>query len=219
MAQFFIKKFFKHPSKELTPVESVFVPEKSFIEEQRDEALDILISLYQNWAENWDLTKKSLGDLNLSKENLRRVDFYETEQRKSVISYLAEILSNWEKEETSAFGEAFVNLAKEMRPSLPYVEYDDDNFHLSDVQLSKLREFMSKQGNAVKEAILELQGLSWKKFDFKDVALSKKAAEELLEERLGITWFDFLDFNGDVEFTDGYFPALLQQATDDGMNI
>ena len=218
MAQFFIKKLFKKP-KEISPLETGFVSEKSFIEEQRDEALEALISLYKNWWGTWEKTKSSLGDLNLSKENLRRIDYYETEQKKSVISLLADILVDWEAENMSSFGENFVRLAKEMRPSLPYIEYDSEKFELSPVQLLKLRDFISLEANAIKETVRDLQNLQWKKFDFKDVALSKKAAEELLEERLGITWFDFLDFNGEVEFTNGYFPALLQQATDDGMNI
>ena len=219
MSQFFIKKMFKRKPKEINPLKTGFVSEKSFVEEQRDEALEILIPLYKNWWENWVKTKESLGELDLSKENLRRIDYYETEQRKSVISLLADILVDWEAENMTKFGENFVKLAKEMRPSLPYIEYDSGNFELSPTQLLKLRDFMSEEGRAVKEAISGLQSLSWKKFDFKDSAIKKEAAERLLEERLGITWFEFLDFKGDVEFTDGYFPALLQQATDDGMNI
>ena len=219
MTQFFIKKFFKRKLKEENPLKTGYVSEKSFIEVQRDEALDVLLPLYENWWKAWTETKANLGDLNLSKEDLRRIDFYETEQRKSVISLLADILVDWEAENTGKFGVDFVELAKEMRPSLPYIEYDSSRFELSSVQLLKLRNFMLKEGKAVKDAILELQNLSWKKFDFGDSKIKKDAAERLLEERLGITWFEFLDFKGDVEFTDGYFPALLQQATDDGMNI
>ncbi|MBQ6147409.1 hypothetical protein IJI70_00995 [Candidatus Saccharibacteria bacterium] len=218
MPQFFIKKLFKKP-KDFNPAETSFVSEKSFIEEQRDEALEVLLPLYRNWWETWEKTKNSLGDLNLTKEDLRRITYYETEQRKSVISLLADILVDWEKENLTNFGEDVVKLAKEMRPSLPYVEYDSNNFELSPTQLLKLRDFVSLEANAVKEAVRDLQSLQWKKFDFGEAVISKTAAEELLEERLGITWFEFLDFKGDVEFTDGYFPALLQQATDDGMNI
>lgn len=220
MAAFFIKKLFKSKPKDFSPFENGFKPEKTFIEEQRDEALEVLIPLYRNWWESWVKVKEGLGDLGLSKEGLRRLDYYETEQRKSVISIMAEVLVDWEKEETTKFGEDVVRLAKEMRPSLPYVEYGEgDEFQLSQVQILKLRDFMSEQAKTVKEAILELQGLAWKKFDFGEATITQKAAEELIEERLGITWFEFLDFQGEVEFVDGYFPALLQQATDDGMNI
>lgn len=220
MARFFTHKIFKKTAKEFSPIETGFVSEKSFIEEQRDEALDVLIPLYKEWWDNWLKVKNALGELKLSKEGFRRLDFYETEQRKSVISIMASILVDWEKDEMAKFGEDVVKLAKEMRPSLPYVEYSEgEEFELSLEQIGKLRSFMSFQAKKVKDAVIELQNLSWKKFEFKDAALTQKAAEELLEERLGITWFEFLDFNGEVEFTDGYFPALLQQATDDGMNI
>ena len=220
MARFFTHKIFKKTAKEFSPIETGFVSEKSFIEEQRDEALDVLIPLYKEWWDNWLKVKNALGKLKLSKEGFRRLDFYETEQRKSVISIMASILVDWEKDEMAKFGEDVVKLAKEMRPSLPYVEYSEgEEFELSLEQIGKLRSFMSFQAKKVKDAVIELQNLSWKKFEFKDAALTQKAAEELLEERLGITWFEFLDFNGEVEFTDGYFPALLQQATDDGMNI
>ena len=220
MARFFTHKIFKKTAKEFSPIETGFVSEKSFIEEQRDEALDVLIPLYKEWWDNWLNVKNALGELKLSKEGFRRLDFYETEQRKSVISIMASILVDWERDEMTKFGEDVVKLAKEMRPSLPYVEYSEgEEFELSLEQIGKLRSFMSFQAKKVKDAVIELQNLSWKKFEFKDAALTQKAAEELLEERLGITWFEFLDFNGEVEYTDGYFPALLQQATDDGMNI
>ena len=220
MARFFTHKIFKKTAKEFSPIETGFVSEKSFIEEQRDEALDVLIPLYKEWWDNWLKVKNALGELKLSKEGFRRLDFYETEQRKSVITIMASILVDWEKDEMAKFGEDVVKLAKEMRPSLPYVEYSEgEEFELSLEQIGKLRSFMSFQAKKVKDAVIELQNLSWKKFEFKDAALTQKAAEELLEERLCITWFEFLDFNGEVEFTDGYFPALLQQATDDGMNI
>ena len=220
MARFFNHKLFKKNVQDFNPLETGFISEKSYIEEQRDEALDVLVPLYKDWWENWTKTKNNLGQLSLSKEGFRRLEYYETEQRKSVVSIMANILVDWETENMTKFGDDVVKLAKEMRPSLPYVEYTEgEEFELSLEQIGKLRVYMSTQAKKVKDAVVELQNLSWKKFDFKDKALSEKSAEELLEERLGVTWFEFLDFNGEVKFTDGYFPALLQQATDDGMNI
>lgn len=178
---------------------------------QRNEALEVITSLYLLWDKSWSDTKTALGVLQLSESGLRRLNFYESEQKKSIISALAKLLVAWETNDQSAFSTAVLILAREFRPSLPYVEYEpNENFTLNSSQLSLLRYYLRAIADIFKTSISDLQTLSQNKIDFNTNALSESAAESLIRDQLGLSFFDFIDFGDDPKFNSGYYPELLQ---------
>ncbi|MBQ3430723.1 hypothetical protein IJG20_01300 [Candidatus Saccharibacteria bacterium] len=233
MSAFFIKKpllspfsFGKTPKKNSrfvsfpNPTEFTSVDERPFWEIQRAEALEVLTNLYNHWRNSWNNTKASLGDLNLSSSLRSRINFYEAEQQKAILSLLSKILVAWEKYDEVAFSENILALAKEFRPSYAYLENDPEegaSFQLTESQLSILRNFISTEATVLKDSVRELQLMSWKKIDFGDNTLTESAAEALLRERLGLIYFDFVEGNETPEFSSGYYPALLQDLTDQGL--
>ncbi len=200
-------------------LEDTQAPEEHFWEIQRAEALDILTTFFSSWQSLWNDTKRSLGDLNLSEEGFRRLTYYENEQRSNVIRLLARILVSWEKDERLTFEAAVICLAKELRPSLLNFETDQkENFTLSDAQLARIDAFKNREALSLKNTIRELQRLSWYKFEFGDKVLTLSAAKDLIEEKLHLTYFDFLDFKEEPDFhAHGFFPSLLQDSADFGL--
>ena len=219
MSRFFIPNLFKKPDYLISaPDFPEPEDEESFAEQTRTEALEILISLYNSWDSAWIEAKTRLEPLNLSEENLHRLHFYETEQKKTIVSLLAKILISFEAGDTSVSGESFVSLAKEMRPSLPYVEFSaDESLSFTPNQLAALRSFIDYVSYLIKTAISSLAKLSPKRYNFTLPPLKQSVAEALIEEKLHISWFDFLDFKEEPEFSDGYYPALLQDSVDFGL--
>lgn len=223
MSAFFIKNRTKSPkSKHFIAFpeqnQPVSIDERPFWEVQRSEALEILTNLYSHWSTAWGSTKSSFGDLDLSKSTLARINFYESEQQKAILSLLAKTLVAWERSDETAFSESVVSLAKEFRPSYAYLEADpEETFSLTDFQLSRLRSFITNESVVLKDSVRELQLMAWRKIDFGDNILSEAAAETLIRERLGLTYFDFVDSTTTPEFSSGYYPALLQDLTDQGL--
>lgn len=193
--------------------------ETPFWEIQRGEALQVLITFYSSWQDLWTTTKHALGPVNLSDEGRRRLEFYESEQQKTLIRLLAEILVAWEKDDQPAFSSAVFRLAQELRPSLNHFETSEaEPFALTTTQAALLKHYTAAEATSLKSAITELQRLSWRKFEFGDKVLSPSLAEALIRERLGLSNFDFLDFTAEPEFRGhGFFPALLQDSADFGL--
>ena len=192
--------------------------ETPFWEVQRSEAVKNLTTFYASWQALWSNVKRAMGDLNLSKSSLDHLEFYETEQKKTVLNLLAQILVAWEKDDSSAFSGAVLALAKELRPSLVYFESGDEAPNFSELQREYLKYFTKNEAASLKTTIEELQRLSWHKFEFGDKVLSVSAAEQLLREQLGLSYFEFLDFATEPEFnTRGFYPALLQASADFGL--
>ena len=75
-----------------TEIEDDTSSETPFWEIQRAEALEIITRFYSSWQVLWESTRLSFGDLGLSEEGLRRLIYYENEQKKTVINLLAEML-------------------------------------------------------------------------------------------------------------------------------
>ena len=192
------------------------VSETPFWEVQRTEALEILTYIFETWNASWENTKHALGDLNLSESGLRRLNFYENEQKKEIISLLAKILVCFERGDDFSFSNHLISLAKELRPSLPYVEYDpEENFSLTPYQLAQLRNFMQSEAISLKSSVSELQSLARKRILSENI-LTESNAEQLIREKLGLTYFDFVEFKEEPEFSDGYYPELLQESIDFG---
>ena len=193
--------------------------ETPFWEIQRGEALQVLTTFYSSWQDLWTTTKHALGPVNLSDEGRRRLEFYESEQQKTLIRLLAEILVAWEKDDQPAFSSAVFRLAQELRPSLNHFETSEaEPFALTTTQAALLKHYTAAEATSLKSAITELQRLSWRKFEFGDKVLSPSLAEALIRERLGLSNFDFLDFTTEPEFRGhGFFPALLQDSADFGL--
>lgn len=202
---FFSKTKNKDDTPDARPIEEI----------QRSEALEILAEIFISWQSLWKNTKDTLGDLHLSEHNLRRVNFYETEQRRSVVILLSELLVAWELSDTPTFSDLTVALAKELRPSYPYVEYDpEETLTLSPTEFSILRNYIKSISILLKESISDLQNLATKRLSFNSKPLTLDAAEALLRDRLGLSYFDFVDFDSEKGFQKGYYPALLQESTD-----
>ena len=217
MPHFLFKKRNKI-SVNFTEVEDESASETPFWEVQRNEALEIITTFFSSWQTLWQGTKLSLGDLNLSEEGNRRLIYYENEQKRTVIHFLAEILVAWEKDDGARFSIAILNLARELRPSLTHFETDiNDNFALKPSDLQVLKNYTTNEAAALKSAIEELQRLSWHKFEFGDKVLSIPAAEALIEHKLNLSYFDFMEFNTDPNFASGFLPELLQEETDFGL--
>ncbi len=215
MSAFFTRKLRFYTSfPENTPSAPI---EEPFWEVQRQEALDLISNLFTHWQESWKNVNLSLRNFHLSESNLRRVNFYETEQKKEILSILSKILTAWENSEEEKFSENILALAKELRPSYPYVEYEPgEKIVLSEENLKVLREYVENEANFLKETIKELQHLSWKKIELPGEKLTETVAESLLKEKLGLTYFDFIDTESTPVFNNGYYPALLQESTDQG---
>ncbi|MBR3180983.1 hypothetical protein IKF63_02805, partial [Candidatus Saccharibacteria bacterium] len=77
-------------------------------------------------------------------------------------------------------------------------------------------DFITSESTLLKDSVRELQLLSWKKINFEENIITESAAEELIREKLGLTYFDFVDNEETPSFSDGYYPALLQDSTDQG---
>lgn len=193
--------------------------EAPFWEVQRAEAIDILTTFFSSWQLSWQNTKNALTDLNLTAEDLRRLNFYEIEQKKTVLSLLAATLIAWEKDDSAEFANAVMSLARELRPSLNHFETSADNhLVLTAPQTKILKTYITSEAASLKSTITRLQQLSWHKLDFGDKVLNQKNAESLLKEKLNLTYFEFLDFNSEPEFNaHGFLPSLLQDSADFGL--
>lgn len=212
---------FKKPKKfsiNFAEIEAETASETPFWETQRNEALEIITTFFNNWQALWQGTKQAIGNLNLSEESLRRLRYYETEQQKTVISLLADTLIAWEKDNGAGFSTAVLSLAKELRPSLMHFETDvTDTFSLGARELQILKQTTTRTAAYLKSSIEELQRLSWHKFEFGDKVLTHSLAVSLIEERLHLTYFEFLDMNTEPEFKNGFLPELLQDSADFGL--
>ena len=193
--------------------------ETPFWEIQRAEALEIITTFFSSWQVLWESTRLSFGDLGLSEEAKRHLIYYENEQKKTVLHLLAKILVAWEKDDRLSFSDAVLCLAKELRPSLTRFEtIEADSFALTPNHLERLKIYTQNEANSLKSAIEELQRLSWHKFEFGDKVLTESNAESLIREKLGISYFDFLDFKEEPDFHGhGFFPSLLQESADFGL--
>lgn len=188
------------------------LPEPDFQESQRREALEVLASFFEGWLASWRETKLSLNLPLLSESAKNSLLVYESDQASSAVSLLAAILSAWDSNNSPEFAKSVVALARELRPSLPYIEFDpEEHFILSPAQLSRLRLFIESTGERLKETIRTLEKLSGEKFSFSINPLSPEKAESLLRERLHLPFFgDFLDFTSEPSAASSdAFPALL----------
>lgn len=218
MPHFLIKKP-KTFSINFEEIENETVSETPFWEIQREEALNVVTSIYSSWQTLWTATKRALGDLGLSESGVRRLAYYESDQKKTVLDLLAKIQVAWEKDDREAFSESVMNLAHELRPSLTHFETSDtETFSLSPEKAEILKIFSNNEAASLKSAILELQRLSWRKFEFGDKVLTESNAKALIKEKLGLTFLEFLDSNDEPEFNaHGFFPSLLQDSADFGL--
>jgi len=214
----FLSRKRKKISINFSEIEDEPISETPFWEVQRSEALEIITTFFSSWQALWQNTKFSLGNLNLSEESNRRLTYYENEQKRTVVHLLAEILVAWEKDDGSSFSSAVLNLAKELRPSVTHFETDiNDNFVLTPTALQILKIYTAREAIALKNAIEKLQRLSWHKFEFGDKVLTISTAEALIEEKLHLTYLDFLDFNTDPDFASGFLPELLHDSAEFGL--
>ena len=202
-----------------TEIEDEMPSETPFWEIQRTEALEIITTFFSSWQVLWESTRLSFGDLGLSEEGTRHLIYYENEQRKTVLHLLAKILVAWEKDDRLAFSDAVLCLAKELRPSLTHFEtMETESFTLTPNHLERLKEYTRNEANSLKSAVEELQRLAWHKFEFGDKVFTESAAESLIREKLGLSYFDFLDFKEEPDFHGhGFFPSLLQESADFGL--
>ena len=210
------KKF----SVNFSEIEDQSTSETPFWEVQRGEALQVLTTFYSSWQDLWTATKRTLGPVTLSEDGRRRLEYYESEQQKTVLKLLASTLVAWEKDDQSAFSAAVIALARELRPSLTHFETSDTEqpFALTPFQTELLKNYTRSEATSLKSTITELQRLAWRKFEFGDKVLSPSLAEALIRERLGLSNFDFLDFKSEPEFNaHGFLPALLQESADFGL--
>ena len=211
MPHFFTKKP-KTFSIDFTEINNESAQETPFWELQRAEALKVITTFYTNWQALWQGTKNALGPLKLSENGKDRLNYYENEQKQTVIHLLAEILIAWEKDDSTDFSNAVVKLARELRPSLIQFENDaTEDFAITPSQLALIKNFSARETYYLKLALNNLQKLSWYKFEFGDNVIS-------IKESLGIPSFDYLDFSTEPDFhPHGFFPALLQEADELGL--
>ena len=205
----------------------------SIIETERSDLLALLSTFFSSWQNLWQGTKTQLIHLNLSESGTRRVNFYESEQRKSILTLLAELFvledtrtpSNTPDGTTFAtnFAPLVLSLAKELRPSLAYAEYDpSENFTLDKSSLFFLRLYLKNASALLKTLVSDLEKFRTKRLDLTPAAsgapdfqpISVDSARRLLENSLGLSNFDFIDFDSNPTFKNGYFPALLQASAD-----
>ncbi len=215
----FLSRNRKKFSVNFSEIEDQTVSETPFWEVQRGEALQVLTTFYSSWQDLWAATKRALGPVTLSEEGRHRLEFYESEQQKTVLKLLASTLVAWEKDDRPAFSAAIFDLAHELRPSLTHFETSEtEPFSLTPFQTELLKNYTRSEATSLKSTITELQRLAWRKFEFGDKVLSPSLAEALLRERLGLSNFDFLDFTSEPEFNaHGFLPALLQESADFGL--
>ena len=193
-----------------------------FNQDNRERALDILSFIYETWASSWQETLVKLGTLNLPQAALQRLNFHDNEQRRAIVSHLAKLLVAWEAANEPDFSSAVAALARELRPSLAAAELEEGSI-LTQTQLAELRAYLSRLSTNLKSSIAELKSLPAPSFNpgvitsVKTLPLTNAAAETLLRERLGLSFFDFLEFNSEPTFGNGYFPALLQDSIDQGL--
>ena len=218
MPHFFIKKP-KTFSVNFAEIETETVSETPFWEIQREEALNVVTSIYSSWQTLWTATKRALGDLGLSEDGLRRLAYYESDQKKNILDLLAKIQVAWEKDDRAAFSDSVMKLAYELRPSLKHFESSDTEvFSLAPEKQEILKIFSQNQAMKLKASIEELQRLSWRKFEFGDKVLTESNAKALIKEKLGLTFLEFLDSKEEPEFNPhGFFPSLLQDSADFGL--
>lgn len=181
----------------------------------RERGIEILGFIYEAWLSSWQTTRANLGELNLSVSLSHRLNFYENEQRRSVVSILATLLAAWEAKDESTFSAAVPKLARELRPSLAYCDPEEEGITLTPAQLTSLRTHISRTATILKSAIRDLRSLSPAP-DPSRPPLTTEYAESLLRDKLGLSAFDFMDFKDEPEFSSGYFPALLQESVDFG---
>ena len=213
---------FRKPKKfsiNFSEIEAQTASETPFWEVQRSEALQVLTTFYSSWQDLWSATKRALGPVQLTEDGRYRLEYYESEQQKTVISLLAKALVAWEKDDQPTFSAAIFDLAHELRPSLTHFETSEtETFSLTPFQNELLKNYTRAEATSLKSTITELQRLAWRKFEFGDKVLSQTNAEALIKERLGLSNFDFLDFSQEPEFNaHGFLPALLQESADFGL--
>ena len=200
-----------------------------FYQDPRERALDILQFIYEAWASSWQETLAKLGKLNLPEAVLHRLNFYDNEQRHSIVSCLARLLVTWESADKAGFSSAVSALAHELRPSFASLGAEE-GIILEPTQLSLLRRYLSRISGILKSSIAELAALPAPADHVQNTSSAQNsanlsqptkpldftAAESLLRERLGLSFFDFLEFSEEPTFGNGYFPALLQDSIDQG---
>ena len=161
---------------------------------EREEALNLLCSLFTSWNSSWNNTAASLSSLNFSESTKRRIHFYETEQKQAILTLLASIFVAWDREDPATFSNSVVNLARELRPSLPYIELEpDESFILSPLDMSRLRSFVERSASLLKNTVSDLKTLSSRRFRFETTPLTNTNAEALLREKLNLPRLDLLD--------------------------
>lgn len=185
-----------------------------FYQDTREKAIDILSFIYEAWLSVWQETRSSLGELNLSEAASRRLNFCDNEQRRAVVSHLAKLLVAWESSDHASFSTSVNDLAHELRPTLASPDAEESTA-LTPAQLATLRRHLSRISHILKDSISELAQLTPVP-DPSKKSLTVETAESLLRERLGLSFFDFLEFSEEPEFHSGYFPALLQDSVDQG---
>lgn len=218
MALFLFKPFLKFRYPKLKPhIFDELAEARPFEEVQREEALVQLADFFKTWQTSWEKTKSSLGIPPLSESAKNSLSLYESDQKNSVITLLSAVLVAWDSDNSPEFAKSIVALARELRPSLPYIEFDpDEHFCLSSAQLLILRHFIESNGEKLKEIVASLSKLSVEKISFTSTSpLTIEKAEALLREHLDLPYFNFLDFafDSDTEIINdddtSSFPALL----------
>ncbi len=197
MAFFSLKNYkinpFKLKSKASTSVIQTPDFDADSIEDfQREEAIELLATLYTTWANSWNYTSASLTSLNLSPEAKQRLQYCENEQKAAILSLLASLLVAWDNEDKVAFTDSILDLAKELRPTIPYSELENEkNIVLSPLDFSRLRHFIDHTANLLKSTVSDLKTLSSNRFRFQSAPLSLANAEALLREKLNLNYLDF----------------------------
>lgn len=191
------------------------------LSDQRSEIVQKLAILYWNWNIRWENTRRGLGDLGLSEYGLKQIEFYEREQKRDVISRLAELLLDWEHSDFEKLKMDMIALASSMKPSIPYVEYTDDKLQLDLDQVERIKAYARDQATSVKECMSDLLNVEHRRFDICDSNLSLDMAESLLRVELGVTIFDFIESAEEFDFEEkkSAFPALYLTAMEDDMEI
>ncbi len=191
------------------------------LSEQRGEIVQRLAILYWNWNIRWENARKGLGDLNLSEYGLKQIEFYEREQKRDVISRLAELLLDWEHNNFEKLKMDMIALASSMKPSIPYVEYTDDKLQLNQDQVERIKVYAHEQATSVKECMNDLLKPEKRRFDICESNMSLDMAESLLRVELGVTIFDFIEPGEEFSFEEkkSAFPALYLTAMEDDMEI